>query len=255
MPFLKKYPIVADYIPINTKRRSGLAVSPSVKFIVAHDTGNSGSTARQNVNYYKSSANATNASAHIFVDDKEIIECIPALTASPEKAWHVRYDVTGDNQMYGYDANDVAIGVEYCFGTNINATEAYKRYVWTLAYICYQFNLNPQTAIIGHCFLDPSRRTDPRSGLAVSGRTYEQLLLDVKTEYNNCQNNNMKMSLIRISNSPKVYAIGGDNKRYWIFNEETFNVGRVMGLWGGLGEVQVVASDSHVDGHAIILIK
>lgn len=255
MPFLKKYPIVADYIPINTKRRSGLAVSPSIKFIVAHDTGNSGSTARQNVNYYKASANEIFASAHLFVDDKEIIECVPALTALPEKAWHVRYDVSGDNQMYGYDANDAAVGVEYCFGPNINSAEAYQRYVWTLAYICYTFNLNPQTAIIGHFVLDPSRKTDPRSGLAASGRSYEQLLADVKNEYNNCQNTNMKMQLIRIANSPKVYAIGADGKRYWIFNEETFNTGRAMGLWGDFSEVQVVPSDSHPDGHAIILVK
>ncbi len=52
-------------------------MSPGVRFIVAHDTGNPGSTAANNVSYYERSRNDQSASAHIFVDDKEILECIP----------------------------------------------------------------------------------------------------------------------------------------------------------------------------------
>ena len=75
-----------------------MAISPFVKFIVAHDTGNPGSTAQNNVSYYEKTNNETEASAHIFIDDKEIIECIPALTSNkPEKAWHVRYNQSQDN--------------------------------------------------------------------------------------------------------------------------------------------------------------
>lgn len=256
MPFNLKYQITADYIAPNTKRRPALALSPSVRFVVAHDTGNPTSTARNNVDYFKRSANDILASAHLFIDDQQIIECIPALTAAPEKAWHVRYNVTGDNELYGYDANDAAIGVEYCYGSNIDATESYKRYIWTIAYICFKFGLNPQTAVIGHYLLDPGRKTDPVSGLAASGRNYTQLLSDIVNEYNNCANQNiMKMPLIRISSGVKVYAIGADGKRYWIFNEETFNVGRAMGLWGAWNEVQVVPSDNHPDGSAILLVK
>ena len=48
------------------------------------------------------------ASAHIFVDDKECIVCIPVT----EKAWHVLYNTPTDNQWYNVDANDVAFGVE-----------------------------------------------------------------------------------------------------------------------------------------------
>ena len=49
------------------------------------------------------------ASAHIFVDDKECIVCIPVT----EKAWHVLYNTPTDNQWYNADANnDVAFGVE-----------------------------------------------------------------------------------------------------------------------------------------------
>ncbi|MFL5728792.1 MAG: hypothetical protein ACJ75J_04820 [Cytophagaceae bacterium] len=55
-----------------------------------------------------------------------------------------------------------------------------------LAYICYKFKLDPKTSITGHCFLDPQRKTDPVTGLAYSRRTYEQLLRDVVSEYEEC---------------------------------------------------------------------
>ncbi len=186
MAFKEKYRVVPRYLAAGTKRRSGKLISPTVKFIVAHDTGNPNSTAHSNVRYYQSSVNEMSASAHLFVDDREIIECVPALTGTPEKAWHVLYGVVADNNLYGYNANDTAIGVEYCYGTNINADEAYNRYVWVMAYICYRFTLDPRKAIVGHFFLDPLRKTDPVTGLAHSRRTYEQLLRDVADEFTAC---------------------------------------------------------------------
>lgn len=257
MPFTQKYTIINDYILSGTQRRSGIALLP-VRFIVAHDTGNPNSTARGNVSYYKSSANVSAQSAHLFVDDKDIVECIPTFTGTPEKAWHVRYDLTGDNQRYGDDANDVAIGVEYCYGSNINAAEAYKRYVWTLAYLCFKFNLPPTGTIVGHFELDPTRRTDPKNGLSASGRTFEQLLQDVVAEYQACTtlsspSNQQSMTLIKNPASNKVYAIGTDNKKHWILNEETFTIGREMGMW--TGEITTQADDAYAQGHTIVLVK
>ena len=186
MAFQEKYAITPRYLTSGSKRRSGQLISPAVKFIVAHDTGNPQSTAAGNVRYYENSRNDMSASAHLFVDDSIILECIPALTGTPEKAWHVLYGLPTDNNLYGYNANDAAIGVEYCYGTNINADEAYKRYVWVMAFICYKFNIDPRTSIVGHFFLDPQRKTDPVTGLAHSRRTYEQLLRDIVTEYADC---------------------------------------------------------------------
>lgn len=257
MSFKQKYPIISRYLSKNTNRRSGLFISPCVKFIVAHDTGNQNSTAANNVAYYERTCDQANASAHIFVDDKEIIECIPALTSDkPEKAWHVLYNVSKDNEMYGHEANDAAIGVEYCYGANINAAESYKRYVWTLAYICYKFNLSPEKAIVGHFILDPARKTDPRSGLENSGRTYEQLLKDVVSEYNNSIiTSNKLMKLIKNSSSQKIYAVGADNIKHWIFNEESFTVGRAMGLWGDWNTIQTVGDDGYAEGETLIFVK
>ncbi|MFO0995740.1 MAG: peptidoglycan recognition family protein [Alphaproteobacteria bacterium] len=181
-----RFEIVPRYLTAPSKRRSGQALAPGVRFIVAHDTGNPGSTAANNVAYYEASRGEMSASAHLFVDDREILECIPALTGPPEKAWHVLYGVPVDNQLFGFDANNAAIGVEYCYGANINADLAYDRYVWVMAYICHRFALDPHRSIVGHFFLDPHRKTDPVTGLAFSRRTYEQLLRDVVVEYERC---------------------------------------------------------------------
>lgn len=186
MTFEQTFIIETRYLTKPSKRRSGRLIAPGVKFIVAHDTGNPGSTAIGNVSYYEKSRDAESASAHIFVDDKRIIECIPATTGTPEKAWHVLYNVNADNRMYGYDADDAAIGVEYCYGGTIDADAAYRKYVWTIAYLCFLFRLDPARAIVGHAFLDPTRKTDPVSGLAHSRRSYEQLLRDIPAEYQRC---------------------------------------------------------------------
>lgn len=184
--FNEKFIVIARYLPVPSRRRAGIPIQ-KVRFLVAHDTGNPGSTAANNIQFYINTAKtvepAKTASAHLFVDDKEILECVPALTAPAEKAFHVLKKVTKDNELYGINANDGAIGVEYCYGGAINADKAYEKFVWTLAKLCFVYNLNPAKDIVGHFFLDPARKTDPVTGLARSRRTYEQLLRDVATDF------------------------------------------------------------------------
>ena len=181
VPFPYRYPVAPRLLIKPSRRRSGQLIG-AVRFLVAHDTGNPGSTAAGNVAYYQRSRDETSASAHLFVDDREIIECVPALTQAPEKACHVLQGVPTDNQLYGADANDAAIGVVYCYGGSIDADEAYRRYVWVLAWLCVRFGLDPAARLVGHFFLDPRRTTDPVRGLAYSRRTYEGLLRDVRAE-------------------------------------------------------------------------
>lgn len=186
MKWNTKYPITKIHLTKPSKRRSGILM-PSVQFIVAHDTGNPGSTAKANVHYYENSRDAMSASAHLFVDDKEIIECIPALSAPAEKAWHVVYDTPVDNSVFGDDANDIAIGVELCFGGRINLEEAYKRFVYTLAYICHRFTIDPQRGITGHYILDPKRKVDPQNSLKMIGKNLASLKDDVEAELKACR--------------------------------------------------------------------
>ena len=187
MPFTMKYEVESRLLTKPSKRRPGLAILPGVKFIVAHDTGNPNSTASGNVRYFESTHDQASVSAHVFVDDKEIIECIPSVqTMPPEKAWHVLYSVTTDSQLFGHHANDAAIGVEYCFGDKIDADEAYRKYVWVIAYLCFKYGLDPAKSVVGHFFLDPQRKTDPVTGLAHSRRSYDQLLRDIPAEHAAC---------------------------------------------------------------------
>lgn len=185
--FLMRYAITPRYLTGPSKRRPRRPLDPGVRFVVVHDTGNPGATAEQNVRYYERSRDEMSASAHLFVDDRQILECIPALTGPPEKAWHVLYGVPTDDRLFGFDANDAAIGVEYCFGAGIDADEAYRKYVWLVACICDRFALDPARAVVGHFFLDPQRKTDPVTGLARSRRTYEQLLRDIVAEHTACR--------------------------------------------------------------------
>jgi N-acetylmuramoyl-L-alanine amidase len=160
------YKITRDYISFGNAR-SGQKID-RVRFIVAHDTGNPGSTARNNRAYFD--VHQPSASAHTFIDDHEILEIIPL----EEKAWHVRYDVS--------DANDKAIGVELCWGGEIDFKEAYKRYAWYMAYLCENFNLAPSD-IVAHSTLDPGRRSDPQNALNRYGISWDEFIDDVTKEF------------------------------------------------------------------------
>lgn len=182
MTFKMKYTVKNDFLPIVKKgRRQGIK-NLGVKFGTLHDTGNPDSTAHGNVNYYKNSSQVL-ASAHVFVDDEDIIICIPL----DEKAWHVLYDVTLDNELFFDDANDISIGIELSYFPNDKkrTEEAYKKYVWFSAWLAYNFKFDPKN-FIGHNKLDPNRKVDPMNALNILGKTYNQLLSDIVKEYEGC---------------------------------------------------------------------
>lgn len=225
MAFKMKYTIEQRYLPNKSKRRSGIK-HKGIDFIVAHDTGNDGSTAAGNVNYYTDSANLESASAHTFIDDKVIIECVP-LT---EKAWHVRYNVPADNEIYGFDSNDHAIGIELCYSNkkgSINNKESYKRYVWYTAYLCHKFCLNPLKRISGHNELDPGRKTDPfKNALQIMGISKAKFLADVATELAECTSEDKKededeLKLEKWQIDMLIKALS-DMKTRGVFSDETW---------------------------------
>lgn len=172
----------AQYIPVGTKRRSGILMS-KVLFFVDHDTGNANSTAQQNVNYYINSADEMSASAHVFIDDKEAIICIPCLE-KPEKAWHVQYNKVKDNEVYNADANDAAIGLELCYfpDDQQRSLKAYKNYVEIAAYLAKFHSIHPSRRL-GHFEIDPQRRTGPNNALKYIGKTYDEMKKDIEMTY------------------------------------------------------------------------
>jgi hypothetical protein len=179
-----KYQIERRYIAKRSNTRPGTRLKTgSPAFFVAHDTGNPGATSDNHYNYFNNLTDRS-ASAHVFIDDTKILEIIPTGTgADPaEKAWHVLYNVTTDNDLFGYDANDAALGVELCYGGRINFAEAYKRFVWYLAYCCEKWGKNPSTHIASHKQLDPARKSDCEQALKAGGKTLKDLIYDVAAE-------------------------------------------------------------------------
>lgn len=165
-----------EHLPIG-KRRSGAKLL-KVGFVVGHDTGNKNSTARNNADYYRRTYNEFSQSAHVFVDDEEAIELVPL----NEKAWHVIYDTPIDNQLYGDDANDVALGIELCyFDDKARTLKAYENYVKIIAGWLKTYKLNIRD-VTGHFILDPARRTDPINAFKTIGKTWEEFLKDVTAE-------------------------------------------------------------------------
>ena len=144
-------PVKYDFLPIGTRRSGQPLTSKKPLFAVAHDTGNPHTTAQTNVNYYKNTYMidwSIVASAHIFVDDKECIVCIPVT----EKAWHVLYNTPIDNQWYGADANDVAFGVEgsYFPGNIERSRKSLDNMARVLAYLCNYWGIDYKTELPGH---------------------------------------------------------------------------------------------------------
>ncbi|MDU4696379.1 MAG: peptidoglycan recognition family protein [Paenibacillus sp.] len=179
-----KYTIERRYITKRPNTRPGTRLtSGTPAFFVSHDTGNPGATADNHFTYFNGLADRS-ASAQVFIDDTKILEIIPTGTGPDpaEKAWHVLYNVTTDNDRFGDDANDVALGIELCYGGKITFSEAYKRYVWYLAYCCERWGKNPSTHIPSHKQLDPARKADCEQALKAGGKTLKDLIYDVAVE-------------------------------------------------------------------------
>lgn len=181
---LNKYKIERRYIDVRHMVRPGTRLKTgSPAFFVAHDTGNPGASADNHWTYFQRQTDRT-ASAQVFIDDTKILEIIPAGTGPDpaEMAWHVLYNVTTDNQLFGYDANDVALGIELCYGGKIDFAKAYDKLVWYLAMCCTKWGKTPSTHIVSHKQLDPARKSDIDQALATGGKKLGDLIRDVTAE-------------------------------------------------------------------------
>ncbi|PKM51158.1 MAG: N-acetylmuramoyl-L-alanine amidase [Firmicutes bacterium HGW-Firmicutes-7] len=202
-------------LPQGTKRRSGIKMS-EVVFFVDHDTGNANSTAQNNVSYFINSANAVSASAHIFIDDKEAIMCIPCLE-DPEKAWHVLNEKIKDNELFGGNANDIAIGLELCyFPTDVSRSlQAYENYVEIAAYLSKYHNINPSRRS-GHFELDPERRTDPNNALKYIGKTYTDMKNDILMKYRELTSGEEEIPVQESNNISQEVAAWAKDAQAWV---------------------------------------
>lgn len=126
-----------------------------VRGIVIHWTGNAGSTAIQNRNYFESLKDQTDsrrfASAHYIVDlDGSVIQCVP----ENEVAYHagsVFYSDGIEKRLGGYP-NAHTIGIELCHPNSdgVFTKETYDSAVELTAVLLKKYELNPKKDIYRH---------------------------------------------------------------------------------------------------------
>lgn len=110
-----------EKILANRTNYGGARKLSAIKYIVIHYTANKGDTAKNNALYFRNNAHL-NASAHIFVDDKEEVLSVPLTNV----AWSVggrKYpdcEKTGGGRLYGKATNANTLNIELC------GTDGYK---------------------------------------------------------------------------------------------------------------------------------
>ena len=139
---IKKKLIKYNYSSRNNKR---------IEYIVIHDTGNTSKGAGADNHYRYFNGGNRNASAHYFVDDKEIIQTVEDTNAS----WHC-----GDGKgKYGI-TNQNSIGIEICVNSDGNYEKAVAKTVELVNHLMKKHNI-PIDRVVRH--YDASRKICPRS--------------------------------------------------------------------------------------------
>lgn len=130
--------IQEDYLTVNSYSRPGTELE-EVDKIVIHYTGNPGTTAKGNRDYFESLATTgeTYASSHFVIDlDGTILQCIPL----------------NEIAYASNEANAYCISIECCHpdGSGEFSTETYNQCVSLTAKLCDYYGLNPQEDVIRH---------------------------------------------------------------------------------------------------------
>jgi N-acetylmuramoyl-L-alanine amidase len=121
-----------------------------IKYIVVHDTGNKRKGADAYANYRYFNSKDRKASAHYFVDDKEILQLVEDHNAS----WHC-----GDGKgKYGI-TNHNSIGIEVCVNEDGNYEKAVENAVDLVKYLMDKYNI-PLERVVRH--YDASRKICPK---------------------------------------------------------------------------------------------
>lgn len=130
--------IQEDFLTINDYSRPGEKVD-EVRQIVIHYTGNPGTTAQANRDYFESLAEnpVTSASSHFVIGlDGEIIQCVPL----------------NEIAYASNKANYYSLSIECCHPDDSGefSTETYNRCVALTAELCKYYHLNPEKDVIRH---------------------------------------------------------------------------------------------------------
>lgn len=133
--------IKQEFVQVNQYTRPGKKLN-GVKGIVWHYTADPGASAQNIRDYFNGTCirEKRYASAHLVVDDKEVIQMIPF----DEVAYHAHDKSLCFPDELKPNANLCTIGVEMCIDKNGNITEAtFQNAVELGVQLCKMFNLDP----------------------------------------------------------------------------------------------------------------
>jgi N-acetylmuramoyl-L-alanine amidase len=136
-----------------TKRliKYNYSLGNGIRYIVIHDTGNKRKGANAYAHYRYFNGGNRRASAHYFIDDKEIIQTVEDNNAS----WHC-----GDGKgKYGI-TNHNSIGVEICVNEDSDFEKAVKNTIDLVKCLMKKYDI-PLDRVVRH--YDASRKICPRS--------------------------------------------------------------------------------------------
>lgn len=122
-----------------------------IKYITVHDTGNPDRGADAEAHFKLHDRADRGASAHYFVDDKQILRII----RDDDKSWHC-----GDGKgKYGI-TNENSIGIEMCINSDGNFDKTYKNTLDLVKHLMGKYNV-PIHKVVRH--YDASRKICPNT--------------------------------------------------------------------------------------------
>lgn len=162
--------------------------STKIKYIVIHDTGNKRKGAGANNHYLYFNGGNRNASAHYFIDDKEILQLVEDDNAS----WHC-----GDGKgMYGI-TNSNSIGIEICVNPDSDYNIAVQNTIELTKYLMNKHNI-PLNNVVRH--YDASRKNCPASMSKDNWKAWEEFKKALEED---------KPNVVKVKVKGKLYNMDG----------------------------------------------
>lgn len=109
-----------------------------IKYIVIHDTGNTGKKADADAHYSYFNNQDRQASAHYFVDDRQVLRVVK----DEDKSWHC-----GDGNGKNGITNANSIGIEMCINVDGDFSVTYKNTLALTQFLMKKYNINLSNVI------------------------------------------------------------------------------------------------------------
>lgn len=148
-----------------------------IKYITVHDTGNPNKGADAEAHFKLHDRADRGASAHYFVDDKQILRII----RDDDKSWHC-----GDGHgKYGI-TNENSIGIEMCINIDGDFSITLDKTIELTAYLMKKYNI-PIKNVVRH--YDASRKVCPNIMSKNNWALWNEFKSDLNIYYNNLNPN------------------------------------------------------------------